>query len=35
MECYMKINQEIKEKIVLALDVSTIDEAKELINELK
>jgi len=31
----MKINQEIKEKIVLALDVSTIDEAKELINELK
>ena len=32
---YMKINPKIKEKIVLALDVSTIDEAKELINELK
>ena len=31
----MKINPKIKEKIVLALDVSTIDEAKELINELK
>lgn len=31
----MKINQEIKEKIVLALDVSDIDEAKILINELK
>lgn len=31
----MKINEKIKEKIVLALDVSTIDEAKELINELK
>ena len=31
----MNINSKIKEKIVLALDVSTIDEAKELINELK
>ena len=31
----MKINPKVKEKIVLALDVSTIDEAKELINELK
>jgi len=31
----MTINQKIKEKIVLALDVSTIDEAKSLINELK
>ena len=31
----MKINPKIKEKIVLALDVTTIDEAKELINELK
>ena len=31
----MKINSKIKEKIVLALDVSTINEAKELINELK
>lgn len=31
----MKINPEIKEKIVLALDVSTIEEAKSLINELK
>jgi len=31
----MKINEQIKEKIVLALDVSTIDEARELINELK
>lgn len=31
----MNINPKIKEKIVLALDVTTIDEAKELINELK
>src|SRR5574344_2155293 len=31
----MKINEKIKEKIVLALDVDTINEAKELINELK
>ena len=31
----MNINPKIKEKIVLALDVSSIDEAKELINELK
>ena len=31
----MKINPKIKEKIVLALDVSTLEEAKELINELK
>ena len=31
----MKIDPQIKEKIVLALDVTTIDEAKELINELK
>ena len=30
----MKINPKIKEKIVLALDVTTLDEAKELINEL-
>lgn len=31
----MKINPKIKEKIVLALDVTTIDEAKKLIVELK
>ena len=31
----MKIDQKIKEKIVLALDVSTIDEAKELIISLR
>lgn len=31
----MQINPKIKEKIVLALDVSTIEEAKVLINELK
>lgn len=31
----MNINPKIKEKIVLALDVTTIEEAKELINELK
>ena len=30
-----KILDEVKEKIVLALDVDTIDEAKKLINELK
>ena len=31
----MNINPEIKEKIVLALDVNTIDEAKQLVTELK
>lgn len=31
----MIINQKIKEKIVLALDVDTVDQAKELITELK
>ena len=31
----MNINPKIKEKIVLALDVTTIDEAKKLIDELK
>lgn len=31
----MNINPKIKEKIVLALDVTTIEEAKELIDELK
>ncbi len=31
----MNINPKIKEKIVLALDVTTIDEAKTLVNELK
>ena len=30
-----KINPKIKEKIVLALDVDTVDEAKKLITELK
>ena len=29
------INEEIKEKIVLALDVETIEEAKELVEEMK
>ena len=31
----IQIDKTIKEKIVLALDVDTIDEAKKLINELK
>lgn len=31
----MKINPKIKEKIVLALDVDTVAQAKELISELK
>ncbi len=35
MEYIMNINPKIKEKICLALDVSTIEQAKELINELK
>ena len=35
MQLLEKINPKIKEKIVLALDVDTVDEAKELISELK
>ena len=31
----MEINPKIKEKIVLALDVDTVAQAKELISELK
>ena len=35
MQLLEKINPKIKEKIVLALDVDTVDEAKQLISELK